>query len=75
MKQPTSGIDITEFIFMALTAFTLFVILFATVIVLCMRTKLGFLSKTWVVYDEYKKLKQQRQAEYPGVNNIGLEEM
>ena len=70
----TYGIETAELCFMALTAFAYSVLFFAVIIVIFMRSKRGFLEKTWVAYEEYKKIKQ-RQGENAGFSNIALEEI
>ena len=64
-----------ELIFIGLNAFALLVAIFAFVIVMCMGTKLGFVNKTWAIYDDYKAFKQRQQLENAVINNFALEEM
>ena len=59
---------------MALTAFAYSVLFFAVIIIIFMRSKRGFLDKTWVTYEEYKKIKQS-QEENAAFDNIALEEI
>eukprot|EP00112_Aurelia_sp_Birch-Aquarium-sp1_P008065 Seg1883.3 transcript_id=Seg1883.3/GoldUCD/mRNA.D3Y31 product="hypothetical protein" protein_id=Seg1883.3/GoldUCD/D3Y31 len=53
-KVPSYGIY-----FMALAGFAYGVVLLAVIILICMRTRRGFLEQTWKTYDAYVKMKAE----------------
>ena len=48
---------------MALAGFAYGVVLVALIILICMRTRRGFLEQTWKTYDAYLKMKEDEIRE------------
>lgn len=77
MNYEFAGVATADIPFMAITGVAMVILFFAIIILMCMRTKRGFLKQTWVSYDEYTKIKQRRHTTAApfGVDNIALEQM